>query len=446
MTINPTTIRAAITTAEQRFIDLYEGSSDRLPGARLAEVRAWREAALERFAALGLPHRRIEEWKYTDLRTLMPEVHPLAGLLPAVAADVSVEAAAGEALAHFDAYRAVFVDGMFRPDLSTLDEDSGVSFKPLRASLDGEDSAASVLAQLPPVERDVIAALATAFATDGAILRVPPKTRLEKPIHLIFAAGENAKLAATQSVIAVGEEAEVTLIETHAVAGNAQAVSCTRLDIGAGARVSHVRLNEGAKQLSSTLAALGERAQYEPVQITPDGVLTRAQLRIRFNGPNARCHYAGAMMLRGHAHADFTLVVDHAAEACESRELVKAVVDGRSRGVFQGKVIVERGAQKTDGKQMSNALLLSDEAEFDSKPELEIFADNVVCGHGSTAGQLDEDLMFYLRARGIPEAEAKALLIAAFLGEALDKIGNEALRSALQEKVDAWLASSGVSR
>jgi Fe-S cluster assembly protein SufD len=146
------------------------------------------------------------------------------------------------------------------------------------------------------------------------------------------------------------------------------------------------------------------------------------------------------MMLRGQSHGDFTLVVDHAAPACESRELVKAVLDGRSRGVFQGKVIVQRGAQQTDGKQMANALLLSDEAEFDSKPELEIYADDVACGHGATAGQLDDELMFYLRARGIPEPQAKALLISAFIGEALSKIENEALREALQEKVDAWLS------
>jgi Fe-S cluster assembly protein SufD len=148
------------------------------------------------------------------------------------------------------------------------------------------------------------------------------------------------------------------------------------------------------------------------------------------------------MLLRAHSHADFTLVVDHDAPGCESRELVKAVLDGRSRGVFQGKVIVERGAQKTDGKQMANALLLSDDAEFDSKPELEIFADDVVCGHGSTAGQLDDDMLFYLRARGIPEAEARSLLIAAFVGEALDRIENEALRAALEEKVARWLAGN----
>jgi Fe-S cluster assembly protein SufD len=442
MTAHPTTIRPALTPAEQRYIDLYAGAAERLPGAGFSEVREWREAALGRFAALGLPHRRVEEWKYTDLRALMPEVHPLAGLLPAIAADVSVEAAAGKALAHLDAHRAVFVDGMFRPDLSTVQDAAGVTFEPLREALEEKAGSGHALAHRPEGERDVIAALATAFCTDGAILSISAKTRLEKPIHLIFIASEGApKLSATQSAIVIGDGAEATLIETHAVAGDAQAFSFTRIAIGRDAKVSHIRTNSGAKQLSSSSVVLSERAQYDPLQFTIDGTLTRAQIRLRFDAPGGRCHYAGAMMLKGHAHADFTLVVDHAAEACESRELVKAVVDGRSRGVFQGKVIVERGAQKTDGKQMSNALLLSDEAEFDSKPELEIFADDVVCGHGSTAGQLDEDLMFYLRARGIPEAEARALLIAAFVGEALDKIEDEALRTSLQEKADAWLAA-----
>jgi Fe-S cluster assembly protein SufD len=442
MTVHPTTIRPAPTPAEQRYLDLYSASAERLPGARHPDVRAWREAALEHFAASGLPHRRVEEWKYTDLRTLMPEVHPLAGVLPAVAADVSIEAAAGDALAHLDAHRAVFVDGMFRPDLSTLQHAAAVTFEPLREALEENAGPGHALAHRPEAERDIIAALATAFCTDGAILSIPPKTRLDKPIHLIFIASDGApKLAATQSAIVLGDGAEVTLIETHEAAGDAQAFAFTRIAIGRDAKLSHIRTNSGAKQLSSTSTVLRERAQYDPLQFTIDGALTRAEIRLRFDGAGGRCHYAGAMLLKGHAHADFTLVVDHAAEECESRELVKAVVDGRSRGVFQGKVIVERGAQKTDGKQMSNALLLSDEAEFDSKPELEIFADDVVCGHGSTAGQLDEDLMFYLRARGIPEAEARALLIAAFVGEALDKIGHEPLRTALQERADAWLSS-----
>ncbi len=365
MTIQSTTIRPAVTPAEQRFIDLYASVAERLPGARHAGVRAWREAALDRFVGLGMPHRRIEEWKYTDLRTLMPEVHPLAGLLPALAADISVEAVTGKALAHLDAYRAVFVDGLFRPDLSTVQEAAAVTFEPLRAALDRGDSVADALTQRPPIDRDAIAALTTAFATDGVILSVPPGARPDKPIHLIFIGSAAPHLAAIKNVIGIGEDADVSLIETHATASGSQTFAYMRLSIAAGAAVKHVRFNTGSKHLSSASVNLGARSQYDPAQMTVDGALTRAQVRIRFDGPEARCHYAGAMLLRGRSHADFTLVVEHAAEACESRELVKAVVDGRSRGVFQGKVIVERGAQKTDGKQMANALLLSDEAEFE---------------------------------------------------------------------------------
>jgi Fe-S cluster assembly protein SufD len=301
-----------------------------------------------------------------------------------------------------------------------------------------------LLTSVSPLKGDVIALLSTAFATDGAILSVAPQAKIDKPIHLIFlSTGSSPRLCALQNAISIGEGAEVSLIETHAAAGQAQTIALTRLTIGAHAALKHIRVNTGlaAKHLSSTIARLGEKTEYDPLQMTVNGVLTRAQANIRFEGADARCHYTGAMMVRGQSHADFTLVVEHAAVGCESRELVKAVLDGRSRGVFQGKVIVERGAQKTDGKQMANALLLSDDAEFDSKPELEIYADDVACGHGATAGQLDEDLMFYLRARGLPEIEARALLIAAFVGAALDKVENEALHEALQEKVDAWLSA-----
>ncbi len=443
MTIHQTTIRPAVTPAEQRFLDLYAAVSEKLPGARSAHVRAWRDAARDAFIMQGVPHRRVEEWKYTDLRALMPEVHPLGGLDSTAAADVSVEAAIGKSLTHLDAYRAVFVGGRFRADLSTIQDARGVTFEPLRQMLEDDGASGEAIETLSLRQRDVIAALSTAFATDGAVLAVRPKARLEKPIHLIFiSTDDKPALYALQHAISIGDGADVSLIETHD-APRSQAISHTRLAIGAGARVKHVRLaaSEASKHLSSAAVTLAEGAHYEPLQMAVNGTLIRAEAEIRFDGPNARCHYAGAMLLSAHSHADFTLVVDHAAPHCESRELVKAVLGGRSRGVFQGKVIVRRGAQKTDGKQMANALLLSDDAEFDSKPELEIFADDVVCGHGSTAGQLDEDMMFYLRARGIPEAEARSLLVAAFVGEALDRIENEPLRAALDEKVAAWLGA-----
>ncbi len=437
MTIHQTRIKPAITAAEQRFLDLYAGAADKLPGAGSAAVKASREAALEQFASLGVPHRRVEEWKYTDLRMLMPEVHPLGGLADQAQTDVSLEAAIGEALAHLDAYRAVFINGRFRADLSSVQDAPGVAFDPLREVLEANDFGAQDIASRPLRKRDVVGALSTALATDGAVLTVSPKARLEKPIHLIvIASGEQAHLFALQHSVSIGEGAEVTLVETHVSDGQTQALAFTRLSIGAEASLKHVRLTEGAsaKQLASADVTLGAGANYEPAQIVIDTAIARSEAGIRFDGPNAKLHFTGAMALRGHSHGDFTLVVDHAAPNGVSRELVKAVLDGRSRGVFQGKVIVQRGAQKTDGKQMANALLLSDDAEFDSKPELEIFADDVACGHGSTAGQLDPDLLFYIRARGIPEAEARALLIAAFIGEALDKIENEDLRAALKRR------------
>src|SRR5208282_4754586 len=199
----------------------------------------------------------------------------------------------GKELAHLDAYRAVFVDGLFRADLSTVQDAAETAFQTLRAGLEDEAGAAHALAHQPPLVRDVIADLATAFATDGAILSILPKARLEKPIHLIFiACAGTPKLAAAQSAIVIGEGAEATLIETHSAVGEAQALSCIRLAIGRDARLSHIRVNAGAKQLSSASVALSERTQYHPLQMTIDGALTRAQTHIRFGGPGARCHYA----------------------------------------------------------------------------------------------------------------------------------------------------------
>lgn len=445
MTIHPTAIRQAGSPAEQRFIDLYSDVSGRLPGAQNEAVRAWRETALDEFVRLGLPHRRVEEWKYTDLRTLMPEVYPLAGLTPQAMQDVSVEAAIGPELAAIEAWRAVFVNGQFRADLSDLTQAEGVIFNSFRAGI-GSECAGQVLPEVQPFSGDAVSALAAAFATDGALIVVEPEVKLDRPIHLIFlTTGSSPVAVACQNVLHLSEGAEATLIETHAAALPCQSFIASHVSIGARAHFRHIRISEGqgAKQLAANIAKLGEAAQYDPLQFVLGGALTRAQSFIRFDGEGGRCHFTGASMLRGQDHADMTLLVDHAVPHCESRELAKAVLDDRARGVFQAKVLVRRDAQKTDGKQMSNALLLSNDAEFDAKPELEIYADDVVCGHGATAGQLDEDMMFYLLARGIPADEARTLLILAFIGEALDKIEHEELREALQRKAESWLAAGG---
>jgi Fe-S cluster assembly protein SufD len=214
------------------------------------------------------------------------------------------------------------------------------------------------------------------------------------------------------------------------------------LVVGARAEVDHIKIcTDGAQalHLSTLMVELGERATLRDLSFVSGSAVLRNQLFVRFAGENATAQLAGASLLRGRQHVDTTLVVDHAVPGGSSRELFKSVLDDQSRSVFQGKIIVRPGAQKTDGKMMAKALLLSDDAEANSKPELEIFADDVQCGHGATAGALDEDLLFYLRARGIPLKQAEALLIQSFVGEAIDTIEQDAVKDALHAAALAWL-------
>ncbi len=216
----------------------------------------------------------------------------------------------------------------------------------------------------------------------------------------------------------------------------------TELRLGAKAAIDHIKIEregDDAVHLGTALVEIGPDARYNAFQFSTGAALVRNQTFARFAGEGSSLDISGALLLRGRQHCDTTLLVEHAVPRCTSRELFKAVLDGEARGIFQGKIIVAPDAQKTDGKQMAQALLLSETAEFDSKPELEIFADDVVCGHGSTSGQIDEELLFYLEARGIPEDEARALLIQAFIGEALERIEHEDLREALIAASAEWL-------
>jgi Fe-S cluster assembly protein SufD len=211
--------------------------------------------------------------------------------------------------------------------------------------------------------------------------------------------------------------------------------------------VHHIKFqNENIEtaHLSSWMMRLVADVTYNSFQFSIGAGLARNQIFVSFAGEGSFSHVSGAVMARGRQHNDTTMVIDHAVPACESREFNKLVLDGSARGIVQCKVNVHRDAQKTDGHQMARALMLSEMAEFDSKPELEIFADDVVCGHGSTSGQVDDELMFYLRSRGIPEPQARALLIAAFVGEAIEKIENEPIREAFVTMAEAWLSSEGV--
>jgi Fe-S cluster assembly protein SufD len=435
---------SVVIDAEQKLAQNYRQAAPGLPGSE-RWIRELRSGGMEAFADAGLPHRRVEQWRYTDLRSLLTEVYE-----PASAAHSLTREALDErlgALAGVARVRAVFVNGWFDPALSELGGlESGVEFLSLSDALASPPEwLPGVLGAVNPAPKDVVSALNAAFMTGGAVIRVTAGAKTG-PVHLIYVTTGVAPLSvAVRNVVLVSDGAETSLIETFLSDGEAvtaQTIAVSELLLADGAKARHVKvvLESGKTlHLGGSHVRLGAGSVYDSVEFSVGGSVARRQSFIKFTGEGARVDYAGAQMLRGRQHCDMTLVVDHAAASCQSRELVKAVLDGESKGVFQGKVIVRPGAQKTDGKQMSRGLLLSERAEFDAKPELEIYADDVACGHGATAGELDDDLLFYLQARGIPEAEARALMIMAFVGEALDHIADETLREALVERASAWL-------
>ena len=431
------------TAAELALAAEWQEAKARLPGPA-----PLREAAFERFENAGLPHRRVEECKYTDLRALMRDAKPLAS--PPDAAAKARAKDAGALLAEIDCRRLVFVDGAFAAELSDLAKlEPGLTIRPMsRALADGDAAVMARLGKVVPTG-DPAVALNTAFMGDGAVIEVAPGAAIERPIHLVFAAtGDRPAALFTRSLMVVGKGARVMLVESHEGAAERDYQANTALELSAAdeAHVDHIKITrEGDKALhvSSLMADIGAHARFNTFLYTTGGSVVRNQLFLRFGGEGTIASIRGATLLKGRQHADITLVADHAVPECQSREVFKSVLDDESRGVFQGKIIVQPGAQQTDAKMASHALMLSEDAEADNKPELEIFADDVQCGHGATAGDLDEDLLFYLKARGIPHAEAEALLIQAFVGDAIEGIEHAGLREALIEAVGAWLKARG---
>jgi Fe-S cluster assembly protein SufD len=437
------TVAITRTKAEQGLSQNFEAVAPQLPGG--PAVAAARRAAIGAFAALGLPHRRLEAWKYTDLRSALKDAPPAAVGEPRSPPTPAELEATLEALAEVAAHRLVFVDGVYAPGLSHTAAPAGVTFTPLAAGLRTGDAEASQ-ALLATGEREAVIALNTAFMTDGAVLDVAPGRALDKPLLLVFLRrSAEARLITTRNHINIGAGARVILIEAHlslpgAAAGQSNTLSELRLE--EDAQLSHVKVTLGGRgesHLCTGLPRVGAGATYRAFQFTAGTGLVRNGTGLTFDGEGGKADVSGCFLGRGNEHIDSTLVIDHAVAGCESRELFKGVLADKARGVFQGKVIVRPDAQKTDGKQMAQVLMLSEDAEFDSKPELEINADDVVCGHGSTSAEIDKDLLFYFRARGIAAEEARALLIESFIGEAIDKV-EEAVRPALMALARTRLA------
>jgi Fe-S cluster assembly protein SufD len=378
------------------------------------------KTAAELNYGLSLPHRKMEDWRWTDLRQLIDRPYPPRQTVVAAPRDVE-RLLKSSPFAKVAGARIVFVNGHYSAELSQLKNDNASS----------------------TVELDEpVITMNAAFATDGARLKISGTT--DTPIELLFlATNADARTIATRNVIEIDKGAAATLIEIHLGEGSYLSNSVTEIRVGEGARLDRIKVEleaADAIHLSHVHTTLGKNSVFNDFTLTSGAKTNRQNGTVEFKGQGTEAKVSGAFMLGGKQHADTRLVIDHQVPHCTSRELFKCVMDDNARGIFQGKVIVQRDAQKTDGKQSSHALLLSETAEFDAKPELEIFADDVVCGHGATSGDLNHDHLFYLMSRGIPPAEAKSLLIAAFVGEAFDLIAHEGIKEALVKFSNKWLS------
>ena len=424
-------MNTVVHSGAEGFLHRFEGLRARLPGQRLDWVQALREQAAEQFRAAGFPTRRVEAWKYTDLR-------PVADAAFDEALTILGD---GEGLPEpRGTRRAVFVDGRFREELSALDE-AGYAIGSLARNLPRLQERLGALAQ--PAQEPLVA-LNTMLFEDGLVVTVPAGTAgglLE--LSSLASRSERPSAFHPRHLIRLEPGASLTLIEEASGPAETRYLHnpVFEIELAEGASLTHVRLQrEGVKgfQLGTIYARIEAGATYDNFTLNAGARLVRNEIHAVLAGPKATCHMNGAQLLRAGQHADTTTVLDHAAPDCASRQTYKTVLAGKSRGVFQGKIHVHQVAQRTDGYQMNQALLLSPDAEIDSKPQLEIYADDVKCSHGATVGALDADQLFYLRARGIPEAKARNILVEAFLQEAIEGVTDETARAALEGAVAGW--------
>lgn len=401
------------------FGDRYAAA---LPAADTA-----RSAARARLRAEGLPGPKREEWRFTPLRGLAK-----IPFVPAAAADdIDVAQIPADVPRLADAHRVVLVNGKFRADLSSIGGDGNLSVAETA-------SPAQAPQHLP------LAVLNAAFMSGG--VTVEARGRVQKPVHLVSigAAGADPAAFHPQVTVSVAPGAALTVFETHhGLPGQPYfANPVATLSVGARGTLRRyvlVREDSEAFHLATTVAGVAAGARFDAFHLGLGGALVRQEINITFTGAGAAVRLNGAYALSGHSHHDFTTVMNHDVPSCASNQVFKGVVDGESRGVYQGRILVSRDAQKTDAHQLHKALFLSRGPQIDCKPELEIYADDVKCGHGATTGELDPDHLFYLAARGIDPATAKLLLVQGFLADALDNVDEPAVRDVLSAEISGWL-------
>ncbi len=429
----------------ETYLSCFEAVRSSLIGNDVSWIRDLRSGGIEQFERFGFPGPKEEAWKYTRLRSIEDTTFRLVTEEDGAVGVKQIPSVLGSEV---DFPRIVFVNGFMRSDLSKLDNlPSGVIVQSFSEALaqDPEWLRAN-LGSIACGEGQSLVGLNTAMMNSGVIVRVGRGVIVKNPIQMIFIAGltEEPLASYPRNLIVMEDASQATLIKLHAGlgAGAYLANGVTEIEVGNGAVLRHYRVqseNIQATHLSSVHVRIGRDATYEGFGLNTGGRLSRTDFFARLEGEGGHCALNGAYLLKGREHCDNTTVIEHMVPRTTCSETFKGVLDDEARGVFQGRIIVHKDAQGTDGHQLSNALLLSEKAEVDAKPELEIYADDVKCSHGATTGQLDETALFYLCSRGIPTALAKNLLIQSFIAGALEEIKAETIRDAMKKKVMHWL-------
>ncbi|SHM43643.1 Fe-S cluster assembly protein SufD [Vreelandella subglaciescola] len=388
-------------------------------------IAARRQAGAARFEAMGFPTRRDEEWKYTNVRDIARGNFALAA-----GSDFSPASAAALTLP-LEAYRLTFVDGVYAPALSDVqDLPQGVQVLPLSQALeDNHEAVGGPLGRLTGVEFSAFSALNTAFMEEGAVIRLSAGCALEKPILLQFLSRDNdaPTMCHPRVLVEAAGRSEATIIEHYTGEANAKNFTNTvaELMLDRGAILTHYKLQEaplGDYHVASIHVEQGRDSRYVSHNLNLGGALVRNDLISDLNGKGAEATFNGLFFGQGRQHVDNHTKVNHNAPLTFSRENYKGILDDRAHGVFNGRVYVKRDSQQIEGFQSNQNLLLSDRAHIDTKPELEIYADDVKCSHGTTTGQLDEEAIYALRTRGLDEQSARGLLTLAFAGEVLEAV------------------------
>jgi Fe-S cluster assembly protein SufD len=406
----------------------------------LAETRS---KAIESFQKSGFPNTSNEEWKYTSVKEIADKLNkqhhatPESRLRPS---DIEQLLLAGN-----DVTLLVFENGLFQESLST-NLPSDFTIRTL-ATVRNDAAVKQHLGKIASSESESFVALNTAFVNDGVFIHIPARKSIEKPVHILYVSTQESP-AITRNLVIAEPESAIQIVESYHSLGNTTeglTTNVTEVLVKRNANVTWVKAqleNELTSQISFTQVEQEQDSRFSSTVITTGGLLVRNNLHIRLNGTNCNAFMYGLYLLDGAQLCDNHTLVDHAMPHCESNELYKGVLGGKSTGVFNGKIFVRQDAQKTNAYQSNKNILLSDDAQMNTKPQLEIFADDVKCSHGTTTGQLDDEALFYLRARGIGEQSARTLLNIAFAADVLDHIELETLRQNLQSIAEEKLMRS----